>query len=303
MVEEEIINDESRVDRPSTLRKLYVWWRTWPVMPMAIILFLILAALFAPLISNHDPTFSNLRDRHIPPMWLEGGSSEHILGTDPVGRDMFSRIIYGARVSLMVAAVVLTGGIVGGTLLGLVSGWAGGNVDEILMRFVDFTFAVPFILVALVVVIVLGQSLTVIIILLVLFSWGGFARFIRGEVLHLKHEDYVAAARVCGASTTRIFWKHLLPGTINSLMVLTSLRVGGLILTESILSYLGVGIPPPTPAWGVMVAAGRSYVDTAWWVTMFPGLAILLVVLAFNFMGDWLRDYFDPKLRQISPYN
>lgn len=272
------------------------------MIPGLIVFLLIVTAIFAPLIAPHDPTQGNLRDRNEPPMWLEGGTSNHILGTDPQGRDIFSRIVFGARISLLVASIVLTGGVVGGTLLGLVSGWFGGQIDELLMRFVDFTFAVPFIMIALVVVIVLGQSLTVIILLLVIFSWNSFARQIRGETLKLKTEVYVDSARVAGASTTRILWKHLLPGVFNTLMVMISLRVGSLILAEAVLSFLGVGIPPPTPAWGVMVASGRSYIDSAWWVSMFPGLAILFVVMSFNFLGDWMRDFFDPRLRQASLY-
>ena len=287
--------------RPRTVAgKAWVIFREWPVIPAAIVLILIITAIFAPLLAPDDPTKGNLRDRNIPPVWLEGGSSDHLLGTDPLGRDLLSRLIYGARISLMIAAIVLTGGVVGGTLVGLTAGWFGGIVDEALMRFVDFTFAIPFILVALVVVIVLGQSLTVIILLLVVFSWNSFARQIRAEVLKLKVEPYIDSARVSGASVARIFVRHLLPGVLSTLLVMTSLRVGSLILAEAVLSFLGVGIPPPTPAWGVMVASGRTYIDTAWWVSLFPGMAILLVVFSFNFLGDWLRDKLDPRLRQTT---
>ena len=264
---------------------------------------LVVAAVFAPLLSPHDPRKGELRDRHEPPVWLAEGTSNHILGTDSLGRDMLSRVIFGSQISLLVAAIVLSGGAIGGTLLGLVSGWFGGQVDEVAMRFVDFTYAVPFILVALVVVIVLGQSLEVIIILLIIFSWGGFARQVRGETLKLKTLAYVDLARIAGASTGRILLRHLLPGVFNTVLVLVSLQVGSLILTVSVLSFLGVGIPPPTPEWGGMVAEGRSYVDTAWWVSVFPGIAILFTVLAFNFLGDWMRDYFDPRLRQVSLFS
>lgn len=277
------------------------WWaefRRWPVLPVAIVILLVVTAVFAPLLAPADPTKGTLRDRNLPPAWFAEGTSDHLLGSDPLGRDLLSRIIYGSRISLMVASIVLTFGAVGGTLLGLISGWLGGQVDEIAMRFVDFTYATPFILVALVVVIVLGQSLAVIIVLLVIFSWNSFARQVRGETLKLKTEAYVDMARIAGASTPHILWRHLLPGVVNTVLVLVSLRVGSLILTESVLSFLGVGVPPPTPAWGLMVADGRDYIDTAWWVTVFPGAAILLTVLAFNFLGDWLRDHFDPRLRQ-----
>lgn len=286
--------------RVSTTTRYWREFRRWPVIPALIILLLITVAIFAPLIAPKDPERSSLRDRHNPPMWMEGGSSENILGTDFVGSDIFSRIIYGARISLLIASIVLAGGVIGGTLLGLVSGWYGGQVDEFLMRFVDFTLAVPFILIAIVVIIVMGQSLTVIILLLVIFSWAGFARQVRAETLSLKEEIYVDAARIVGAPTTRIFLRHIFPGLTSTIVVISTLRVGALILTESTLSYLGVGVPPPTPAWGVMVADGRQYVDSAWWESLFPGLAIMMVVLAFNFFGDWVRDYLDPRLRQTA---
>lgn len=273
--------------------------RRWPVIPVVLITALIVAAVFAPLLTPHDPERADLNARNTPPMWMEGGKSEHVLGTDPLGRDMLARVIFGARISVIIAAIVLSTGAIGGLILGLVAGYMGGQVDEILMRLVDFTLAVPFILVALVTVIVLGQSFALVIILLVLFSWNGFARQARAETLSLKTRDYVALAKVAGASTARILYRHISPGLINTMLVVATLRVGGLILTEATLSFLGVGIPPPTPAWGIMVADGRTYVKIAWWVSLWPGIAIFLTVLAFNFLGDWLRDRFDPKLRQL----
>ena len=272
--------------------------REWPVLPVIILVILAVFAIFAPLLSTHDPTIGKLHERANAAAWLEGGSTRFLLGSDTLGRDVFSRIVYGTRVSLAVAGIVLVGGAVGGTALGLVSGWAGGQVDEFLMRVVDFMMATPFILVALVLVIVFGPSVELIITLLILFSWDGFGRQIRGETLQLKTRDYIAAAQISGASTYRILYKHLLPGVFNTVLVIMSLRVVNLIITESILSYLGVGIPPPTPAWGLMVAEGRDYLNTAWWISFFPGLAILFTVLAFNFLGDWMRDRFDPRLRQ-----
>ena len=285
------------------------WWvtlRNWPVVPIIIIGALLSCAIFAPLIANKDPYRGDLFYRNYPPFWYnefyEANPDEprFILGTGPQGRDVFSRVVYGARISMTVAAIVLSAGAIGGTVIGLIAGYFGGNIDEILMRLVDLTFAVPFILVALVVVIVIGQSLTIIIALLVAFSWGVFARQVRGETLVLREQDYVSMAKVVGAGPSYILYKHLLPGVFNTLMVVASLRVGTLILTESVLSYLGVGVPPPTPAWGAMVSDGRDYISSAWWVTFFPGLAIFLTVLAFNFLGDWLRDKLDPRLRQLA---
>jgi peptide/nickel transport system permease protein len=194
--------------------------------------------------------------------------------------------------------VLLIGGVVG-TTIGIVSGYFGGNVDEVLMRLVDMTLAVPFILVALVVAIVLGNSLTIIVILLVIFFWTGFARQIRAETLQLKTMDYVAFSKISGASSIRIMYKHILPGVFSTLIVVSTLTVGTVILVESILSFLGVGVPGPTPTWGAMIADGRNYLTTGWWIAFFPGIALLLTVLAFNFLGDWLRDTFDPKLRQL----
>ena len=273
--------------------------RQWPVIPIIIISALFIAAGFADVLTSYNPEKDDLISRNIPPMWQEGGTSEHILGTDPLGRDMLTRIIHGARISLLIATIVLSIGTVIGLLVGLASGYLGGTLDEILMRIVDFTFAVPFILVALVTVIVYGQSFALVIILLTIFSWNGVARQARAETLSLKTRDYVSAARVAGASIWRIMFRHVMPGLINTVIVVTTLRLGTLILTEASLSFLGVGIPPPTPAWGVMVAEGRNYIYTEWWISFFPGLAIMLTVLAFNFLGDWFRDRFDPRLRQL----
>ena len=287
------------VKQPAGRGRVRRFVRDWPLLPiLALIVFVVFAA-FGGVISGYDPINGVLTDRNTPPMWQEGGSTAHLLGTDPLGRDIMTRIMHGARVSLMVAGIVLAAGAVGGTALGLISGWFGGITDELIQRFVEFTIALPFILVALVVVIVLGQTLEVITALLIVFSWGGFTRQVRAETLQLKNREYVAFSKVAGASTSRILIRHILPGVFNTVTVLISLTVGNLIITESVLSYLGVGIPPPTPAWGLMVAEGRNYIVDAWWVTFFPGLAIFFTVLAFNFLGDWLRDRLDPNLRQL----
>ena len=231
-------------------------------------------------------------------MWMEGGSSEHILGTDQQGRDIFARISYGARVSLLVAAVVLVVGGGVGTLLGLISGWYGGLLDELIMRVVDIFMALPLILVALVLVVALGPSFTVLLLIMGLWIWVRFARMVRGEVLKLKEMDYIALAQVAGASTPRILIRHLWPGVRNTVTVVATLQVGLVIILEASLSFLGAGIPPPEPAWGSLVAEGRDVLAGAWWVSTIPGLAILVTVLSLNLFGDWLRDMLDPKLRQ-----
>lgn len=240
-----------------------------------------------------------LRDRNAPPIWDEQGSSEYILGADYLGRDILSRVIHGARVSLVVAAVSLSAGLLVGVSLGLISGYFGGHTDEFIMRLVDITQAIPYILVALVLIIVLGQSFPVLLGILALSTWSGFTRQVRAETLALRETDYVALAKVAGASSFRIMYRHILPGTANTVIVIATLRVGSLILLEATLSYLGAGLPPPTPAWGAMIADGRDYLATAWWVAFFPGVAIFLVVMALNFLGDWMRDRFDPRLRQL----
>jgi peptide/nickel transport system permease protein len=227
------------------------------------------------------------------------GFPKYILGTDHLGRDLLSRTIYGARISLIMAAVTLG---VGGTLgiaLGLMAGWYGKWVDELIMRLVDIELSLPLILVALVLVVSLGQSLTIIVVVLAIWIWPRFARMVRGEVLTLKTSDYVSLARVAGASTFRIMFVHLLPGTINTLIVVATLQVGTVILVEATLSFLGAGVPPPEPAWGSMVADGRDRLADAWWIATIPGLAVLITVMSLNLFGDWLRDKLDPRLRQM----
>ena len=227
------------------------------------------------------------------------GGTKYLLGTDSLGRDILTRTIHGARISLIMAAVTLGVGGSIGILLGLVAGWYSRYLDELIMRLVDMILALPLILVALVLVVSLGQSLTVIVAVLAIWIWPRFARMVRGEVLRLKTMDYVSLARVAGASTSRIMFKHLLPGTINTVIVVATLQVGIVILVEASLSFLGAGIPPPTPAWGSMVAEGRDRLAGSWWIATIPGLAIMLTVVALNIFGDWLRDTLDPRLRQM----
>ena len=232
-------------------------------------------------------------------MTRRGGSTKYLLGTDHLGRDVLTRIIYGARISLIMASITLLVGGVIGIVLGLISGWYGGWVDELIMRLVDVELAIPLILIAIVLVVSLGSSLELMVVILIVAIWVRFARQIRGEVLRLKTMDYVALARVSGASTFRILFIHLLPGTMNTVIVVATLQVGIVILLEAALSFLGAGVPPPTPAWGSMVADGRDRLADAWWIATMPGLAILLTVMSMNLFGDWLRDTLDPRLRQM----
>ena len=228
-----------------------------------------------------------------------GGSSKFLLGTDELGRDILSRIVFGARISLIVSAVTLVIGGGLGVFLGLLSGWYGGWIDEVLMRLVDIILSLPLILVALVMVSAFGQSLELIIGILAIWIWPRFARQVRGEVLQLKTMDYVSAARIAGASIPRILLIHLLPGTMNTVIVISTLQVGIVILLEATLSFMGAGVPPPEPAWGSMVADGRDHLVDAWWAATMPGFAILFTVMSLNLFGDWLRDTLDPRLRQL----
>jgi len=284
--------------RLETGRNLRRRLRRWPVSSIVILSVLIVSAVFAPLIAPHDAKLGDLSDRHIPPM-LFGGTSDHILGTDGLGRDILSRIVHGARISVAVAVVALSVGGVIGTLLGVVSGYAGGWVDEVIMRIVDIKFAVPLILIALALAVILGPSFGLLLGLLSFLIWGHFARQVRAEVLVIVTMDYVAAARSCGASPVRIMYRHIFPGVISIVVVVGTLQVGAVVLAEASLSFLGAGVPSPTPAWGSMVAEGRLYIDTAWWVSLIPGVVIGLLVTAVTLLGDWLRDRLDPRLRQI----
>ena len=280
-------------------RKLWQF-RRWPLIPMFFLALFVFTGVFAPLIAPHDPERGGLRDRNLPPAWEAGGTSEFLLGTDHLGRDMLSRVIFGARISLAVAGVTLGVGMVIGVASGLIAGWYGGWLDEFLMRIVDIKLAIPTILLALVLVLALGQSFLIIVAILAIAVWPRFARNVRGEVLQLKTMDFVALAKVAGASTPRILFIHIFPGVINTLIVLATLEVGIVILLESTLSFLGAGVPPPTPAWGSMVSDGRDRLAVAWWISTMPGLAIMLVVLSMNLFGDWLRDRLDPRLRQLN---
>ena len=281
----------------------YAFLRRWPILPGIVLGALVLSALFAPWIAPQAPNVQALRDRNAPPIWLADEEGEwtqsYLLGADQVGRDVLSRIIHGARISLAVAGVALLSGLLVGVTLGLVAAWYGGVIDEVIARAVDIWHALPFLLVAIVVVTLFGGSLTVLMGVLAMVSWAGFVRNVRADVLSLREREYVLMARVCGASPARVIVRHILPGVVPTIMVIATLAVGGLILTEATLSFLGAGIPAPTPSWGLMVSEGREYLTTAWWSSFFPGLAIFLVVMSLNFMGDWIRDFTDPRLRQL----
>ena len=270
-----------------------------PWTSLFIIITMLFMAVFAPVISPHSPIDQTLADKLIPPVWEEGGNAKYLLGTDVFGRDVLSRLFYGARVSMIVSALTLLVGGGVGLVIGIVSGYVGGRLDNLLMRIVDAALAFPAILFALLLAVTMGQGLRTIVIAISLLLWARFARVVRGEVLAVKQRDFVSLARVHGCSPVRIMVTHILPNVMNTFMVLLTLYVGVVIVTEASLSFLGAGVPPPTPSWGLMAAEGRGKISSAWWLSLPPGIAITLVVLAFNLFGDWLRDRLDPKLRQL----
>ncbi|PTM59055.1 peptide/nickel transport system permease protein [Desmospora activa DSM 45169] len=264
---------------------------------LLIILSVVLVAIFADVIAPHNPVATKAADRLMPPMWIEGGTGDHPLGTDNLGRDVLSRIIYGSQISLLVGicSVVVAGAI--GLVLGLLSGYFGGWIDRVIMRTVDSFLAIPNILLMLMVLAVMGPGLLTLILVLGVTNWVNYARVIRGEVLSIKERDFVRAAKSIGSSHTRIMGIHILPNILSSFIVISTLSVATTIIMEASLSFLGLGIQPPTVSWGGMLSDGRQYLATSWWVATFPGIAITITVLGIIFLGDWLRDMLDPRMK------
>ena len=265
-----------------------------PWIPISILLVIAFCAIFANLISPFDPRDNDVRNKLEPPFT----NAEHILGTDKLGKDVLSRLIFGARTMLQVTAPSMVVAIVAGTVVGLVSGYSGRWIDSFLMRVTDAVLGFPSILVALLIVTYLGTGVWNVLIAIAATQWARFARMIRGEVLSVRDRDFVTLAQIYGVSSGMIVWRHLFPNVINTLMVLTSVTVGQVILLEASLSFLGLGLKVGDPAWGIMIAEGRKLLTQAWWIALFPGVVITIVVMAFNFFGDWLRDYLDPRLRR-----
>jgi peptide/nickel transport system permease protein len=274
--------------------------RRYPLVPAGLLLLLlVIPALLAPVLVPYNPIEGRLAERLTPPAWLPGGSWDHLLGTDKQGRDILTRIIYGARISLSVslASIALAGTL--GTVAGLAAAYFGGWLDAVVMRIVDAFLSMPLVLVALVAVAVVGPRFFTVIGVVTAVLWTSYARQVRAEALSIKQLDFVARARVVGASNMRIMFRHILPNVVNTIIVIATLEMGSVILLEATLSFLGAGIPRPDPSWGVMVADGRDQITAAWWMSFFPGFALMLVVLSANVLGDWLRDHLDPKLRQL----
>jgi peptide/nickel transport system permease protein len=272
----------------------------FPVIPVAIMSALVFAAIFADVIAPHDPEVGSLGERFRPPVWQPGGSEKFLLGTDHLGRDVLSRLIFGARVSIVVGfTAVMVAGILG-TGLGILSGFLGGWVDQVIMRITDTWLALPALTFAIFLAAVVGPSEMNIVIILAAVYWTRYARVIRGEVLSLKERDFVRLAIVAGCSKRTIMKRHILPNVLNSAIVLGTLMLGVVVVTEAALSFLGVGVPPPKPAWGLMLADGKKGLMAGyWWLTVLPGCSIMLMVLSANLLGDWLRVKLDPQLRQL----
>ena len=276
------------------------WTRRFPVAPLLVLFLVLLApAIFANVLTPHHPEIGTLPKAMQPPVWIEGGDWSRPLGADTQGRDVMTRIFYGARVSLIISLIaIFLSGLIGSSL-GMAAAYFGGWVDHVISRLVDISMAIPAILFALVLGVVIGAGFKTVIIVVLYILWSQYARQVRGETLAIMGQDYIARARVAGCSHVRIMTRHIFPNVFNTLVVLATLQLGFVILVESGLSFLAVGIPRPTPAWGSMIADGRSLIIVAWWISLFPGLAILLTVVSMNLLGDWLRDKLDPKLRQV----
>ncbi len=278
----------------------WIRWGDYPVVPIAILIVITLVAVFANQLAPHNPEVGVLSHRFRPPFWQHGGSMQYLLGTDQLGRDVLSRLIFGARISLVVGftAVIFAGTL--GTFLGILSGYLGGWVDQVVMRLTDTWLALPALTFAIFLAAIVGPSMWNIVIILGITYWTRYARVIRGEVLSLKEREFVRLAIVAGCSKWTIMRRHILPNVINSAVVLASLMLGVVIIAEATLSFLGVGVPPPQPAWGLMLSDGKQGLMVGyWWLTVFPGLGIMLLVLSANLLGDWLRIKLDPQLRQL----
>ncbi len=274
-----------------------LWRLKWGMGGAAIFLAIVLSAVFAPWIAPHDPLVVDIRHRMGPPAWMEGGTREHVLGTDQIGRDLLSRVIWGGRVSLVVGvtAVLLSSTI--GILFGLTAGYFGGRLDWSIMTFINVMLTFPFVLLALAVIAVLGPSMPNMIIVLGVTGWPVYARVVRAETLALREREFVLAARALGGSHARIVFRQILPNLISPIVVIATLQIAQVIILESFLSFLGLGVQPPTPAWGNMLGEGRVYMLNSWWIAAFPGLAIFVTTLVINLIGNALRDWLDPHMK------
>jgi ABC-type dipeptide/oligopeptide/nickel transport system permease subunit len=294
-----VLNADVAVPAPSAPSSSLhrVWRLKWGLFAAVVMLIVVGSAAAAPWIAPHDPLMVDIRHRLVPPAWMTGGTAAHLLGTDQVGRDLLSRVIYGGRVSLIIgtSAVLISATI--GVLLGLGAGYFAGRIDWTIMTLVNVMLTFPFVLLALAVIAVLGPSLMNMIIVLGVADWPLYARVIRAETRALRERDFIAASRALGLGHLRIVFRQILPNLVSTIVVIATLQVARVIILESFLSFLGLGIQPPTPAWGNMLGEGRVYMLNSWWIAAFPGLAIFVTTLAINLMGNALRDWLDPHMK------
>lgn len=269
----------------------------WGVAAAVVMLAIVAAAVLAPWVSPHDPLAVDIRHRLAPPVWMEGGAAQHLLGTDQIGRDLLSRIVWGGRVSLLVGvfAVLISASL--GVLLGLGAGYFGGRTDAVIMTLLNVMLSFPFVLLALAVIAVLGPSLPNMIFVLGVADWPLYARVVRAETLAIREREFITAGRALGMSHTRLMFGQILPNLVSLIVVVATLQVARVIILESFLSFLGLGVQPPTAAWGNMLGEGRVYMLNSWWIAAFPGLAIFVTTLAINLVGNALRDWLDPHLK------
>lgn len=283
-----------------TLKNFWTLYKgaSWPVkIGIVIVLIWIFTAIFAPWLTDYDPTKTDIANAFLPPSFCEGGTEAHLLGTDEVGRDIFARLVYGSRISLIVAILAGVVSMVIGTTAGMLAGYFGGAVDNILMRLVDVMNAFPFMFMALCFMVALGSGLGNIILVMGITGWVPYARTVRAEVLSLRKRDFIIAAEIAGCSSARVIRTHILPNVVDSAIVITTMQMANTILSEASLTFLGMGLPTAIPSWGQMISSGRSYIYTDFWLTLIPGFAIFIVSLSINFVGDWIRDVRDPRLR------
>ncbi len=275
-------------------------WRVPPLIAicLAFLILLTLSAIFAPLLTAQDPLKQSLAIRNRPPAWVTGGSTAHLFGTDNLGYDIFSRVLYGARISLGIGAIATIIGALIGTGAGLIAGFFRGPAEWLIMLFVDAQLATPFLVIAIAVIAAFGKGLPILVALAGISGWMLFARACRSTVLSLREREFVSAARALGATNGRILFRHILPNIWSVILVIVTIDLRRIILFEATLSFLGLGVQPPQPSWGSMIDKGREYLDTAWWISVFPGAALMLTVLAVSLVGDWLRDELDPTLRK-----
>jgi peptide/nickel transport system permease protein len=294
------VSDLERYDAPP--RKSIAFRVNRQIIPAFFLTFavaLACLALFAPVIAPHDPQQQSLKDRLHPPAWSERGDWSHPLGTDNLGRDILSRLIYGSRITLTVIGLSIPATALLGSLVGILGGYFRGWIDALIMRIADVQLALPAVLFAVLLAAVYGPGLRNVILIIIGWRWATYARVVRAEVLSLRERDFISAAQSLGATDLRIVLRHLAPNIVNTIIVLASLDLAVVVLVEASLSFLGVGVPPTTVSWGTMVSEGRSFIGVAWWLVTFPGLSILLIALLGNLSGDWLRDRLDPRLRNL----